>query len=543
MFIFIFIRKLKNGDVRIAWNRMDAAPEAKAEDPVISEAAEVAEAAEAEIEIADAPAEIHEPEDTEEELEAEPFKVEVLEKPVNYDDITKGFEESPASALKRKVILICCAALASIAVIAGIVVAIVNANRSYYDDYEKEGYTVSVSFDSNGGTFKGSNSSIVDLFKPEDIGRDGISLLAPDDKRRDKNNIMQVTNPGYFLAGWYTTRTPIDENDPDAGYTYSGKWDFENNKLKIDASREYSADEPVLTLYAAWVPYYNFEIYTTDDNGNSQLLSTVSAINLTIPEWKDGDVALNMDNFPIREGYTLKSVEYIDTNIVITETESKKYITGKWDEATATSLTPTIRLNTEWEEGNTYKIYSVNDFIENADLNGYYKLYADLDFKGVEWPAVFQNGKFNGKIFGNNRTISNVSFESATRNRTSNGLFSSLGENAHIENVTFKNITETVDLAAAELANNQITTVGLLAGSADIGASFTNVKISGSIVFGDKCADLVGNDSFTAKTVIGSGSTVGITEGEITVTKENKDNASFKLKTEEDGSISIVSGS
>ncbi len=538
VFIFIFVRKLKNGDIRVATKEASSS-NTQSDEAIAYAEAEVTEK-EALSSLASDQDETEDP--GAEDASAEPFKVEVLDKPVNYDDITKGFEEKPSSVLRRKIILITSAVLAAIAVVTVVVVAIINANKTYYDTYDKEGYTISVAFDSNGGTFKGSKSSIVDLFRPEDIDADGLTLLAPDDVRRDKNNVMQITNPGYFLAGWYTVRTPIDENNPDAGYTYSGKWDFENNKIRVNTNEEYSADEPILTLYAAWVPYYNFEIYTTDESGNSILLSTVSALNLTIPEWQDGDVTLGMDNFPTRDGYTLESVEYIDTNIIETETENKKFITGKWDEATATSLTPTIRLHTEWKEGKTFRIYSVNDFVKNADLNGYYELYTDLDFTGTEWPAAFLNGKFNGKIYGNNHKISGVSFDSATRNRTSNGLFSSFGEGAYIENLAFENIVETVDLAAAELANNQTTTVGLLAGSADVGASFKNVKISGSLVFGDKCAELAGNDSFTVKTVIGSGSTSGITVVEITVVKKNEDNSSFNLKTEADGSVSIVSG-
>ncbi len=535
VFIFIFVRKLKKGEINIAGKKssVEEASEETLADYTDSETAEYTAyepASQAKEELSEAPIA---------KAPEKPFKKEILDKPVNYDDITKGFETKPASLIKRKIILISCAVLASIAIIVGIVVAIVNANKTYFDTYEKEGYTVSVVFDSNGGTFKGSKSSIVDLFRPEDAIDGSITLLAPDDVRRDKNNVMQVTNPGYFLAGWYTERTPIDENNPDAGYTYSGKWDFESNKLRISSNTEYSVDEPALTLYAAWVPYYNFEIYTTDENGNSYLLSTVSDLNLTIPEWHDGDVTLGMDNFPVRDGYTLVSVDYTEAGVIETQTEKKKFITGKWDEKTATSLTPTIKLYTEWKEGKTYKIHSASDLIKNADLNGYYELYADLDFKDLEWPTTFLNGEFNGKIFGKNHTVSNVSFDSTSRSRISNGLFASLGENAYIENVNFANVTHTIDLSDVVQDAN----FGLLSGSAKDGAGFKNVTVSGSLVFGDNCSGLIGRSDFTVKTVIASGDTTGITAGKITVVKKNEGNTGFNLKTEADGNISIVSGS
>ena len=526
IFIVIFIRKLKRGDFAI--KQSAAAPAVESAEAEAAEA--TAESAAAEIST--------EEEAVEEEIPEAPFEKRIFDKPVDFDDITVGYTDNDAADQKRKTILIACAAVAAVVLIVGIIVAIVKGNKSYFDDYEKEGYTVSVTFDSNGGTFKGSDSSIVDLYNPANIGEDGLALLAPDDIRRDKNNIMQVTNPGYFLAGWYTTRTPIDENDLSKGYTYSGKWDFENDRLLIDGNGRYSAEQSVLTLYAAWVPYYTFEIYTNDESGNSYLLSTVSALNLTIPEWHDGDVTLDMDNFPVREGYTLESVEYLDTNIIENETETKKTITGQWDEATATSLTPTIKLHTEWAEGKTYKIYSVEDFIKNADTEGYYELYADLDFSDAEWPAAFQNGKFNGKIFGKKHTISGVSFESTSRSRLTNGLFSAFGENAYIENVKFEDITHTIDLMAVA----QDATFGLLAGTAGEGARFKNVTLSGKLIFGDNCAALAGSDSFTIKTVIGNGATNGIIAGDILVEKQNKDNSSFDVSVDEDRTVSIVSG-
>ncbi len=530
VFIFIFIRKLKKGKFSISMeeNSHEAIGIASGEEVTANLEAPVSEEKK----------ESEEP--TEEPSVEEPFVKKVFDKPVDYDDITKGFERKPSSILRRRIILISCAVLAAAAITVGIVFAIINANKTFFTGYEDEGYTVSVVFDSNGGTFKGSKSTIVDLYNPENVTNDGIAILAPDDERRDKSNVMQVTNPGYFLAGWYTERTPIDENNPDAGYTYSGKWDFNVNRLRLNANIDYSADEPALTLYAAWVPYYNFEIYYTDENGNSQLLSTVSDLNLTIPQWRDGDVTLNMDNFPVRDGYTLERVEYMNVDDVIeTKTESKWSITGKWDEKTATSLTPIIKLHTEWTKGKTYKIYSANDLIRNADLNGYYELYSNLNFSGLKWPSAFLSGEFNGKIFGKNRTISNVSFESTSRSNISNGLFASLGENAYIENVTFKNITHTIDLADTV---NQAS-FGLFAGSVADGASFKKVTVSGSLVFGDNCVSLAGRTDFTVKKVIGSGDRAGITAGEITVVKKNADNTDFNLKTEADGSVSIVSGS
>ena len=540
--LFIFIRKIKNGEIAVA--TIPTLPDTPAEETACEDAPELTEECEAPVE----ETVVSDEEPTEEEAEPEtqpeePFVKKVFDKPVDFDDITEGYVTDDGSENKRKLILTVCAAVAAVALVVGVVIAIVKGNQTYFHQYNKEGYTVSIVLDSNGGTFKGSDSSIVDLYNPDNIGEDGIQILAPDDIRRGKDNVMQVTNPGYFLAGWYTERIPVDENDLSKGYTYSGKWDFDNDRVLIDPNANYSADYSVLTLYAAWVPYYNFEIYTTDESGNSYLLSTVSAINLTIPQWNDGDVTLAMDNFPEREGYTLdtRSIYYLDsmTKVEGVESGSKTIITGEWDEATATSLTPTIKLHTEWFEGKTYRIYSTEDFIKNADPNGYYELYSDLDFSKAEWPSAFLNEKFNGKIYGNKHEIYGVSFESTSRSRFANGLFSSLGENAYIEKVDFVDITHTIDLMAVA----QDATFGLLAGTAADGATFKNVTVSGKLVFGDSCASLAGSDGFIINTLIASGDTDGITVEGITVEKQNAENNAFELSVDEDGAVSITSGS
>ena len=452
-------------------------------------------------------------------------------------------EKHKADGNKPSIAVIVAIALAAVVVIGGIIWAVVGGNDSFYSDYNKDGFSVRVTFDSNGGTFKGSDSSVIDLYKADNIGEDGIKLLAPDDTRRDKNNALTVTKAGYFLAGWYTERTLIDENNPELGYTYSGKWDFENDRLVINSDEDYSAEESALTLYAAWVPYYNFEIYAKDADGNMVIVANASAINLTIPEWAEGDVTLNLDNFPAREGYTLSGVYYDEAmteKVVGTPNEAgnKNYISGQWDEASATSLTPTIKLYTTWQDGERYRIYTTDDLKKNADPNGYYEIYADLDFTGTEWPSAFSNGKFNGKIFGNNHKITGVSFESNSRSRIANGMFSALGENAYIENLKLENITHTINLMSVASGAS----FGLLAGTADNGATFKNVQIGGKILIGDNCASLAGGTDYVISKVIGNGTVSGVTDS-ITVEKVNPGNNAFGIKVEDDGTVSITTGS
>ena len=105
--------------------------------------------------------------------------------------------------------------------------------------------------------------------------------------------------------------------------------------------------------------------------------------------------------------------------------------------------------------------------------------------------------------------------------------------------IEFKNITHTIDLMAVA----QDATFGLIAGTASTSAGFNNVSVSGKLVFGDSCSALAGSDNFTVKTVIGNGDVTGINVDEITVQKQNDENTSFELIVDEDGVVSIISGS
>ena len=459
-----------------------------------------------------------------------------IHKAINIDKLIEK-HRTQGKKISLPVLIACIAAAALI--IFGIIWVIAGGNDSYLSQFEESGYTLNVTFDTNGGNFKGSDSTIIDLYNPANVKDGKLQILAPDDSRRDSANAFTVTKDGYFLAGWYTNRTLIDPDNPDTGYTYSGRWDFENSRLEVDPKKDYSADEAALTLYAAWVPYFDFEVYAADANGDMICVGKTSAINLTIPQWKDGDITLAMDNFPVRKGYTLVDV-YYDAEMTdkaidhATENGKKMTITGVWHEETATPESRTIKLYTTWQEGERYKIYSASDLQKNASSDGYYELYADLDFTDVDWPGVFTDSKFSGKIIGNGHTISNVAFESNQKNRVNNGLFSTLEANASIENVKFTNITHTINTSSVAPGAS----FGLLAGNVESGAKLSNVNISGKILIADSCETLIGDTSYTIGLVAGSGSIDGIT-AEITAEKANPENTVFDVVVE-NGTVTIV---
>lgn len=156
-----------------------------------------------------------------------------------------------------------------------------NNDKPPYEDYDKDGYTVSVKFDANGGYFKNAgNLYLTDTYHFSSLpqnsqGQKEVYVVDPNSENRqkqDRYDIRETVMRGYFFAGWYAEKTPVlDENDvqkmDDLGnplYQYSGCWDF-SKPLLIDATPEtaYTSENPVLTLHAAWVRVPSVEIYET----------------------------------------------------------------------------------------------------------------------------------------------------------------------------------------------------------------------------------------------------------------------------------------
>ena len=165
-------------------------------------------------------------------------------------------------------------------------------------------------------------------------------------------------------------------------------------------------------------------------------------------------------------------------------------------------------------------------------------IQADIDFSKSEWPLAFGNGaKFTGKIFGNGHKISNVSFKTTARGYTGNGLFSNL-DGAYMENLTFENITHTVDIMDVLNGAN----FGLLAGSCTDGTSFKNVKLSGKLLFTDNCSAVISkSDIFSIGLVTAVGDITGITY-DVNAEKVSSTNSDFNVKVAEDGSVTLTSG-
>ncbi len=383
-------------------------------------------------------------------------------------------------------------------------------NATPYDTNNKDGYTVSVKFDANGGTFTTNTSVIVDSFKAD---KEYISLIAPDDSRRD-NDAFTATKNGYFLAGWYKERIEKTNDSGETFYEYSNKWDFENDVLNIDKEKEYSADKPVLTLYAAWVPMFEIEFYSlqTGELIDKMQYDPSGEKQLKIPAWNEETGAVDMYDFPKREGYTFNKA-YFDLEATNELTGEILTHPGTVNVENATATDSVLKLYVDWTKGEWYRIYNTDQFIESASLTGNYELFADLDFTDKIWPTSFVYGNFSGVIKGNGYTIKNVQITQTNNSKVNAGLFGYVSDEAQILDVNFDNITFIIKSGARKAGTNY----GLLAGTISDKSEFNNVCILNSHLMIDS-GSYFATDDYSIGLVCGMGDFTKLSTAQIDCT-------------------------
>ncbi len=398
-------------------------------------------------------------------------------------------------------------AFAVCVLLAAIFAAGCSQTQTPYEINDGDNFAVSVKYDANGGTFTTNTTVIVDSYNLSDMktnseGKAEIALLAPEDAQRGKSAFTAINN-GYFLAGWYAQRTETGTDE--AGkpiYSYGGKWDFADDKLQVDAAGEHTAAEPVLTLYAAWVPLFEvrFLDLATGEQLDTYSFNPTTAGDIQIPHWDTETGALELYDFPARPGYTFNAA-YFDaagTQAVAGETLAHP---GTVSAETAQAENTVLDIYVDWMDGEWYHIYTAQQFLDNASVNGSYILHEDLDFAGKIWPTALMYGSYSGTIQGGGHTISNVTIEQTNNSKTNAGLFGTLTETAAISDLKLENITFTVK-SGTRMAG---TCYGLLSGTVAPGAALEGVELSGTLQI-DSGA-YFGTDDYTIGLVCGMGQT------------------------------------
>ena len=338
------------------------------------------------------------------------------------------------------------------------------SNKSVYDDFNKDGYTVTIKYDANGGYFKDSLNvgfsdtyDISNLTKNEN-GKVEIMLFDPNsDQRGEKENKYPVTRGDgqYYLAGWFTEKTEIDNGDGTVSYLYSGKWDF-SKPLEIDPNAEYSAAQPYKTLYAVWNEktddnYHKIEIYDVNDpdklvavyqygSGNEPTVDKSKEIKL--PQWdkSTGELSYGALASAKIDGKTLEAI-YLDASKQ-TKIEGTTYMHPVSINDKGELENRVLKLYVEYKEGNWYKVYNAKQVSKINDPSGCYELMADLDFSKADWPSNFTASTFTGKIIGNGNKIKNAKVSNSAEEQFA--LFKAISKDAVIKDVTFESTSVTI---------------------------------------------------------------------------------------------------
>ena len=389
--------------------------------------------------------------------------------------------------------------LTLIFVLAAALMVSCGGSKGPYGGYDEEGYTVSIKYDANGGYFSTNISTIVDTYSLSSLpsGSNGeklVTLVSPDNSIRGQANYFLPQRTGYFLAGWYTERAAVtdgagNELDEDGNiasesgkpvaYNYSGKWDFENDRLPVDPDEVEGADTPVLTLYAAWAPRFSYDFYdiNTGELIDSYVFDPIYINEITVPEWNATTGQIDMHEFPKVNNKTFSAV-YLDSAGTTPVTEATIAHSGVINYENATTSGNVMNLYVDMLEGNWYNIYTADHFIKNASPSGNYNIMADLDFTGKGWKNTLTYGTFTGTINGNGYTFSNITVTQNDAKKGDAGLFGTIAATASINDLKLENVT--LNIESGSLSGTA--SFGLLCGTLADAASLTDVQISGKIV-------------------------------------------------------------
>ena len=405
---------------------------------------------------------------------------------------------------KMKMLLAVCVLLGMLALGSGC-----SQKTTPYVENNGDHFTVSVKFDANGGFSEKNTNTMVVVDSYSLAGMSGnveLPLLAPDDPARGTDAFVAVNN-GYFLAGWYKER----HQEADGTYTYSGRWDFERDRLTVSAEGEYSAEEPVLTLYAAWVPMFEIEFCSLQDGA---VLGTYAynpdETQVLVPQWNPETGAIDMFKFPAISGCTFDGAYYDAAGTQRVDGDTVAH-PGTVNYENGTAENATMQLYVDYLEGEWYHIYTVEQFLDNASVNGSYVIHNDLDFTGEIWPTSLMHGSFTGTIQGNGHTFSNIEVTQTNNSKTYAGLFGNLTETAAVTDLTLDNVTFTIK-SGTRVAG---TSYGLLAGSISSEALVANITITNSTLAVDSGC-YFGTDDYVIGLISGMGAPADLDASGIT---------------------------
>lgn len=376
---------------------------------------------------------------------------------------------------KRAIIILICMCI--VCIFAGMLTACGGDEQDYTSSAapNSNGHNgVEVIYELEGGTYQNTQRHVRMYYYIPDGGE---TLISPP----GSNSKRELIRANYHLTGWFRTRT---ENS-DGTVSYSDEWDFENDKLKSsDAS---------LTLYCGWAPnvVHTFNICYYDEEGAVKSETSIQV--------QAGDTFKDPSNrADSRVGYTAKREKNEETGkyeIVYYQGKDESGNWVPWDPAfthPGGETSTAVNVFVEYLEGDFTYVSTADEFIAAASAyarsgNGVY-LTNDIDLEGRTTNGFRDNaGKFKSVFYGNGFTVKNIALGFNVNTVISDthlvdkslciSLFGNL-EGAVIEDVTFENLTISVDVKNSRINGVYVAPLAVLT---DGTSSVSKVHISGSI--------------------------------------------------------------
>ena len=308
---------------------------------------------------------------------------------------------------------------------------------------------------------------------------------------------QSIIRTGYTLEGWYTEKTGDGDN-----VTYSGKWDFENDKVSEDG----------VTLYAKWKKniLYTYEVCYRDEN--DQTVHTLGSYEVSEGDTFNDYYASYFGNK--RYGYTALGGLFDEND-------------EPWDASfthPGGEVNTAVRVFLHYIEGDYVLVDSPRKLLASKNSNIY--LTKDIDFEGDDFSGF---GDFKGIIKGNGFAIKNfnLSYDSSRNGlvtdpdiNTEGGLlcislFRSL-KGAEISDITFSDFT--VDVKAGFPGTKMIIVAPLAIKMEN--SRLTNVTVTGVTV---TCSQLPsGFDKQSSLIVFGDGAVYFVPDGDTSVLTDVK---------------------
>ncbi len=407
-----------------------------------------------------------------------------------------------------------------------------------YGDLAKDGFGVNVRYDRNGGVFASTEGiDLIDVYGADGL-QNGVKLIAPGDALRGAQaSTSSATRSGYFLAGWYRTRTPrtdasgnplddygvlCSESGREQGYIYGGKWDFANDYLHLADVTPVEGKENTytVTLYAGWIPNFTYTFYRPAEEGEtgwqaygSFAINPLNTASIPVPAWNEETGRMDYGSFAVYTGHTLLNA-YAD-GAQTAPFEGTIAHTGKIDYESGTASGFDVPVYTTWEMGTWFQISRPAQLVSNVQLDGCYRLTADVDFSETtsRWP--FGSLAFSGTFDGQGHTVKNVSTTQDSGSLYAGGLFGELTAKATVKNVSFQTVV--FDLQSGTRLTGGM--YGLFAGRINAQAAVEGVALSGEIRIGNLIDVNNGAfDNFTIGLISGNLEEKGVARDNITVT-------------------------